>query len=306
MDNLITAIEKWMAMYKRTSVKPSTYDRLVSSLDQLKKYPIADISIDTLTTNDIQSYLNTLVQDGYALSTIKKQLHLISGFMTYANLNDIITKPLHKGVSLPSQTTVKKPKRDIVAYSYLEQERLKKVMLRGESPVYFMDLFILETGLRIGEAMALGWSDVDWGRKAIRVSKTLVRLGNSKKCYVQQSAKSFTSNRTIPLSREAFRLLKQLHESNDAGSTFVFHNAVGDHLTYEAVRYWTKKACREAKVPYYGQHVFRHSFATNCYQRGCDVKLLSRFLGHSDVTITYNVYIHLFGDALEEMRSVLD
>ena len=52
-------------------------------------------------------------------------------------------------------------------------------------------------------------------------------------------------------------------------------------------------------------HVFRHTFATNCYYRGCDVKILSKLLGHSSVTVTYNTYIHLFGDALEEMRAVL-
>lgn len=53
-----------------------------------------------------------------------------------------------------------------------------------------------------------------------------------------------------------------------------------------------------------GQHVFRHTFATNYYNRSCDVKILSKLLGHADVSVTYNVYIHLYGDALEETRSV--
>ena len=58
-------------------------------------------------------------------------------------------------------------------------------------------------------------------------------------------------------------------------------------------------------LPYLGMHAFRHTFATNCYERGCDVKILSKLLGHSDVAITYNIYIHLYGDALEEMRRVV-
>ena len=93
--------------------------------------------------------------------------------------------------------------------------------------------------------------------------------------------------------------------ADDTYDGFVFHDENGDMLTYETLRWRTKKACEMAGVPYYGQHVFRHTFATNCYERGCDVKLLSKLLGHADVTITYNVYIHLFGDALEEMRSVV-
>ncbi|MGI6168933.1 MAG: tyrosine-type recombinase/integrase [Christensenellales bacterium] len=52
-------------------------------------------------------------------------------------------------------------------------------------------------------------------------------------------------------------------------------------------------------------HVFRHTFATNCYYRGCDVKIPSKLLGHADVNIPYNTYIHLFGDALEEMWAIV-
>ena len=72
------------------------------------------------------------------------------------------------------------------------------------------------------------------------------------------------------------------------------------------MRYQIQKACLTAGVPYKGLHVFRHTFATNCYYRGANVKLLSKLLGHADVSITYNTYIHLFGDALEEMRNVVD
>ena len=61
------------------------------------------------------------------------------------------------------------------------------------------------------------------------------------------------------------------------------------------------KAC----VPYRGEHVFGHTFATNCYHKGVDVKILSRLLGHADVNITYNIYVHLYGDGFYEMYSAL-
>ena len=56
------------------------------------------------------------------------------------------------------------------------------------------------------------------------------------------------------------------------------------------MRYQIKKACKAANVPYKGQHSFRHTFATNYYNRGADVKILSRILGHSNMCVTYNVY----------------
>ena len=305
MKNLHEAIYEWLVSYKKNSVKASTYDRLMVSLDLMDKYQISEMPIDVLDVSDLQSYVNQLVDDGYALTTIKKQMHLIGGWVSHANLMGFISRPIHKGVKLPSESSVKKHKKEVIAYTHEEQEALKRVLYRGDSMAWYAAIIMMETGMRVGEVLALCWSDIDWRRRAVRINKTVVRLGDSRRCYVQKGAKSYTSNRTIPLSIEAFDLLTFLKETNSSLSDYIFHNKRGDFLSYETLRWWVGKACEEAGVPYYGQHVFRHTFATNCYEKGCDVKVLSKFLGHSDVTITYNVYIHPFGDALEEMRLIV-
>ncbi len=84
-----------------------------------------------------------------------------------------------------------------------------------------------------------------------------------------------------------------------------FVNDDGQRLSYEALRYQTQCLCKAAGVPYRGEHVFRHTFATNCYHKWVDVKILSRLLGHADVNITYNIYVHLYGDGFDEMYSAL-
>lgn len=305
MDTLGKAIEKWVMTTKRVSVKAATYDRLLTSLELMKRYKIYRTRLEDLEVSDIQCYINELADAGYSLSTIKKQFHLISAFISYSNLIGDIQRPLHKGVKLPSETTVKKRKREIVAYTREEQKRLKNVLMRGDSPAYNVVLVMLETGMRIGEVLALCWDDINWTRKSIRIGKTVVNISNTRRSFVQDSAKSYTSNRTIPMSTDCYELLKFLKSTDEVGSDFVFHDERGDYISYESVRWWIGKACQEAGVPYHGMHVFRHTFATNCYENGCDVKILSKLLGHSDVTITYNIYIHLFGDALEEMRSIL-
>lgn len=305
MDILGNAIENWVMTTKRVSVKAATYDRLITSLSLMKRYSIYRKRIEELEVCDIQRYINELADAGYSLSTIKKQFHLIGAYISYANLIGDIQRPLHKGVKLPSETTVKKHKREIVAYTREEQKRLKSVLMRGDNPAYNVVLFMLETGMRIGEVLAVGWDDINWKRKSVRIGKTIVRIAETKRTIVQPSAKSYTSNRTIPLSTDAYELLSFLKSIDETGSDFIFHDENGNHIEYESVRWWISKACEEAGIPYYGMHVFRHTFATNCYENGCDVKILSKLLGHSDVTITYNIYIHLFGDALEEMRAVL-
>ena len=308
MKQLYESINEWMVKYKKNSIKPSTYDRMLTSFNLMKDYSIAYVYLDVLRGDDIQDYINKLVKDGYALTTVKKQFNLLTGYLRYANANGIVSKPIYDGVKLPSASSVSKPKKEVCAYDDRQQILLKRVLQTHARVGYDVVLFMLESGVRVGEALALNWSDINWSRRSVRINKTFVRLGNSRRQFIQDSAKSFTSNRVIPLSSDAYALLKRLYENEtnlEDPEGLIFHNEDGSALTYEAMRYQIRLACAEAKVPYLGQHVFRHTFATNCYNRGCDVKILSKLLGHSDVTITYNIYIHLFGDALEEMRKVL-
>lgn len=128
-------------------------------------------------------------------------------------------------------------------------------------------------------------------------------LANKKRSFVQDGAKSEKSNRTVPLTPTAVRLLEGLEIERNSEWVFSYEN--GERLSYEAIRYQTIKACEEAEIEYRGEHVFRHTFATNCYHKGIDVKILSRLLGHADVNITYNLYIHLYGDGFDELYAAL-
>lgn len=89
------------------------------------------------------------------------------------------------------------------------------------------------------------------------------------------------------------------------GFFFVFIQVLCNYLQLPASTYQTRILCESAGVTFRGEHVFRHTFATNCYHKGVDVKILSRLLGHADVTITYNIYVHLYGDGFDEMYEAL-
>ena len=76
-------------------------------------------------------------------------------------------------------------------------------------------------------------------------------------------------------------------------------------LIFIILQFQTRTLCEEAKVEYRGEHVFRHTFVTNYYYNGVDVKIISRLLGHADVNNTYNIYVHLYGDGFDEMYAAL-
>lgn len=301
--SLSTYIEEWLNTYKAYSVKQSTYDRLVTSAKALQPYFIASMPIGEITSIHIQKYVNELAESGYGLSTIKKQMRIVTAPLKQASaLHQIPANPAI-GIKIPVRYSMRNSEKTAEAYSLEEQEKLFRVLNLNTRPGYPAIALMIETGLRVGEVLALRWRDVQLSRKRLTVRSTVVRLANKKQSFVQDCAKSESSNRVVPLTPRAIDLLAPLYA--ERFNEWVFNNSDDERLSYEALRYQTRCACRDAGIQYRGEHVFRHTFATNCYHKGVNIKILSRLLGHADVNVTYNIYIHLYGDGFDEMYSAL-
>lgn len=295
-------VNYWLVTFKKTTVKAPTYNRLVGSLTTLREYAISDMKICEIYPQHIQQYLNELVLDNYSISTIKKQLCIVAAPLRHAASEGIIPRDPTTTIKLPRRDTIPHKSRDVSAYTSEEQACLKKALASLPPYKAAMIEVLLETGMRVGEAIALEWSDINWMRKSISIRKTIVNPMNVSKSYVQNGAKSATSNRTIPMSTRCCNILQTLKGNN---SSHVFIDSVGNRISYQSLMKAMKRACLIAGIEYRGMHVLRHTFATNCYYRGCDVKILSKLLGHATPAITYAIYVNLYGDALEEMRSVV-
>ena len=303
---LIDDIYNWLENYKRYSVKQASYDRLLVSCHLLSHSDISEIPSGKIRTEHLQRYLNRLYGDGYSASTIKKQFTLLTAYFKYAISQGEVQVPMYMGVEIPVKQTRKN--QNVRVYTKAEQDRLNPILDRLDNRIFGAAILMLEAGLRVGEVLALTWDDILWEKKAVSINKTWVRLATNAEAFIQDGAKSETSNRTIPLSKRALDILARIRVSDDTGSIYIFPNEKDPMYpaTYSAVRHHLRIACTDARVPYKGTHALRHTFATNCYYRGCDVKVLSKLLGHADVAITYNTYIHLFGDVLDEMRKVIE
>ena len=95
---------------------------------------------------------------------------------------------------------------------------------------------------------------------------------------------------------EAVRLL----EAQVVGCPYVFATQTGKHLSYRNLLATMEKACEAAGVEHRGLHTLRHSFTSNLYARGVEVKIISKLLGHASVEITYNRYIHFFEGEIDD------
>ena len=301
--SLLDFIDLWMQLFKKNSLKIASYGRLLTSKNTLKHYEISVMRICDISFFDIQKYINALVDDGYSLNNIKKQVLIVTAPLKQAAAMKIISADPSIGIRLPTEAKVQKKAKEVIAYTKEEQDELwKKISQEPENVGFAAVAFQIETGLRAGELLALKWADVNITQCKMRVHATIINPQYTSQAEYQDSAKSKSSHRTVPLTPRAIAILKRLKESHL--TEWVFEK-YGTRLSYQQLTYQTKKLCREAKVKYHGEHVFRHTFATNCYYKGIDVKILSRLMGHSSVQVTYNIYINLYGDGFDDMYAAL-
>ena len=177
-----------------------------------------------------------------------------------------------------------------------EQGRFVNFLLCDMDDVKFGVLLALLTGLRIGEICALRWCDISLENKAISVKETMQRLQiidgarDEKTHIVIGDAKSDASIRLIPLNNTAYRLCEKMLVENK--NAYVLTGNAYKYLEPRALQYRLGKYTAACGLEGVHFHTLRHTFATRCVEVGFEIKSLSEILGHSNVTITLNRYVH--------------
>ena len=191
---------------------------------------------------------------------------------------------------IPYQRQRKKDK-PVMVLNQTEQLKLFRY-LYNEMDIYKMGIIVcISTGLRLGEICSLKWEDIDLSRKVLHVNTTVQRTAvdgkESKTILWEDEPKSIFSKRESPLSEDVIKLLMLFY---DASAKYVLNSSKPmEPRTYQnKFQYYLKSAGIERK----NFHILRHTFATNCISSGADAKSLSEILGHSDVKITLNRYVH--------------
>ena len=153
-------------------------------------------------------------------------------------------------------------------------------------------LLALNSGLRLGELCALRWSDIDLHAGFLRVEREVQRL-YEKGCtrLIVQPPKSESSCRRIPLPADMLSLLAAHKPKNADGICLLTETAAPLEPRTMQNRY--RALLKRAGIPYRNFHALRHTYATRCIEQNVDTKSVSELLGHSDVRITLQTYVHV-------------
>lgn len=306
----------WLTTYKKIELKPKSYDTLESTINYQILPHFKGLQFFAVSHDDVQRFINKLDEEGRSYSVIRKAYLALNGAFKYAMMKDQILKNPCFGIKLP-----KKAAKNIKAIQVLSKEQIKVYCEyaterygNGKS-VYRLGyglVLILFTGLRLGEAAGLMWDDIDFQKRTLKVQRTLEYVKNWNRTedenhyiLVEGTTKSKSSERTIPLNQTALDALLELKRAN-GGFDYVFSNAKGKPINPRNLNRAHDCILERAGIDHIGIHALRHTFASQLFANRVDIKVISKLLGHSEVSVTYNIYIHLLKDDMPDATASLD
>lgn len=257
-------------------------------LPKLGEYKITEI--DSLAINEfLQKKLESGRLDGkggLSKSYVRSMMIIIKSILQYA-VNEQLCIPLNNQIYSPSID-----KKTLEIINPKKQQLFEQYLLNDLNETKLGILITLHTGLRIGEICALTWDDIDTESEVIHVRNTISRIrndDNSGSILIVDKPKTKASIRDIPISTMLMPAVYYMRQN--AKSKYVVSNKKSfiSPRTYE---YRYHKILDECNIESINYHALRHTFATRCIEVGVDVKTLSEFLGHSNVAITLNTYVH--------------
>lgn len=305
----------WWESYKNT-IKPNSQQSM-EGIVRLHILPVfGDYKLDKLTTPIIQQQVNKWAD--------KANKGEKGAYANYSFLNNINRRILQYGVTM--QVIQHNPARDVIIprkqqnkehkVKFFSNQELKRFLdyledLDQSSYENFFDYVLYKTllasGCRIGEALALEWSDIDLKKGTISISKTLNRYQET------NTPKSKAGLREIDIDKATVSLLKQYKKRQQVQSWqlgrsegIVFTPFTTKYAYACLLRKRLQSHFKAAGVPDISFHGFRHTHATIMLYAGIEAKDLQYRLGHSNISMTLNTYVHATKEGAKKAVSIFE
>lgn len=233
------------------------------------------------------------LREKYSRSTLSQTRSMMKILFDYAVDNDIISSnPVTGKVRIVGGL------EEHTARILTVQEQRKLIACLDDYSFKNQYLFVLNTGLRCGEMIALTWDDVDFENRKVSVNKTATVISSNGRVIINPP-KTKSSIREVPLTQEALRILKEQKKRKVISlenCRYVFCGNDGKMISNQNYSRTLSYICQKNGIEPITIHSLRHTFATRCIEAGMKPKTLQAILGHSTLAMTMNKYVHTTDD----------
>lgn len=292
-------LEKWLAYYVRSYVKERTYQKYKSQVDlhiihKIGKYDMADLSAVVL-----QEFVVSLSGKGMSANSVNGVITVVKSSLKRAETLGLVAKQYAERIQRP-----KAREKQVECFSKTEQRKIETYIFQKNKPKLFGIILCLYTGLRIGELLALEWTDIDLVKGIMTISKSCHDVWKDGEYFkAVDSPKTQSSERIIPLPKQILLRLKELKKQSKEG--YIIGNERRHGVPIRSYQKSFERILKYLDIPHKGFHSLRHTFATRALECGMDVKTLSELLGHKNPTVTLKRYTHSMLEHKTEMMNRL-
>lgn len=292
----------WITEIKAKTVRWSTLNSYKDRYNKNIKELIGNMIISDVKPMHCQNVMNVMDNDGYSGSSMARTKATLSAMFSDACENELIaSNPATKSVKCP-----KKPEKSTKVLTLDDQEKL--LAAAKESINYDHFLFILQTGVRSSELRGLKWDDIDFQNRIIHIRRN-VTYDSSNNRFVTGELKTHSGQRDIPMTQTAYELLVRIKRRQEKQKYKVISFEFADHVflnrnckllpnsNYDRC---LEKICYKAGIEKISMHTLRHTFATRCIESGMKPKTLQKILGHANISMTMDLYVHVTEDEKEK------
>lgn len=298
-------LEIWLENYIKPSVKIRTYENYKQTIERKIAPSLGGYEMSQLTPLILQRLITELLNNGNSLTgnglsnnTVNLIITIVQSSLKTAFLLGEIKEYIGGKIKRP-----KLQQKEVQCFSRAEQKKIEDAVLDDKRNKMFGVIVCLYTGLRIGELLALTWSDIDFQKGLMNISKTC-HDGNTESGYgrIIDTPKTEQSKRIIPIPKQLIQMLKTIKQEVKCDWVVSYHNMPVTIRSYQRV---FAILLGRLNIPHKSFHALRHTFATRALESGMDIKTLSEILGHKNATITLNRYAHSMLEHKQEMMNQL-
>ena len=289
--SLGTFLGRWLAITS-TRLRPSTTRAYTIDVQRVVPF-LGRVPLRALTAGMIASTYASLQQSGLSPRSVE-QVHCV--------LHLALKQAMHWGIINRNPTELVRPPRprtrEMTALNRGQLQHLLSVT--AGSRWHALWVVLGTTGMRLGEALGLKWTDIDFSEGRLVVRRTLLRHPGHGLLFAPP--KTEKSRRTIHLSVAARRILMH-HRQGEAGrradarewvdTGLVFTNVRGGPVEAAEINRALNRALEQASLPHIRVHDLRHTVASILLEANVHPKVVQELLGHSTIRLTLDTYSHL-------------